>query len=160
LKVKAIFFMNRIISCLLRSDFQVSRMLCVQSYAYCITESGIIHLSFVDDAVIAASFVAAMAHEYRTIAEPDVNNILLIGTDFQLRVWQAVVQIPAGKTCSYQELAITIGQPQSWRAVARALAINPVAYFIPCHRVIHKNGSIGGYKWGAGLKRRLLDTEF
>lgn len=145
--------------CISPAEFKTYKKLHTQSYAYCITDSGILHLSLVGDYVVAASFIVAVGNEYATIQERDVSKILLIGTDFQHRVWHAVSSIPAGMTLSYQELAITIGQPQACRAVARALATNPLAYFIPCHRVVRKDGDLGGYKWGIELKRQLLRVE-
>ncbi len=85
--------------------------------------------------------------------------IFLKGSDFQCKVWRAVLQIPAGKTATYQEIAQNIGHSNAHRAVANALANNKIAYFIPCHRVIRKDGSLGGYKWGIEKKKVLLDAE-
>ncbi|SFR55440.1 methylated-DNA--[protein]-cysteine S-methyltransferase [Thiomicrospira sp. ALE5] len=81
------------------------------------------------------------------------------GTDFQLSVWQALQQIPLGQTRSYQQLANQLGRPQAVRAVANAIAANPIAWFIPCHRVIRSNGELGGYAWGLAKKQQLLDWE-
>jgi AraC family transcriptional regulator, regulatory protein of adaptative response / methylated-DNA-[protein]-cysteine methyltransferase len=81
------------------------------------------------------------------------------GTAFQKRVWQALRQIPAGKTASYAEIANRIGSPGSARAVARACAANPIAVAIPCHRVVRRNGELSGYCWGVERKRALLDNE-
>lgn len=81
------------------------------------------------------------------------------GTVFQHRVWQALCKIPAGTTLSYEELARAVGTPKGSRAVASACAANPVAVLIPCHRVLHKNGTISGYRWGVERKRQLLDRE-
>ncbi|AHF01845.1 methylated-DNA-protein-cysteine methyltransferase [Thiomicrospira aerophila AL3] len=81
------------------------------------------------------------------------------GTDFQLSVWQALQQIPLGQTRSYQQLADQLGRPQAVRAVANAIAANPIAWFIPCHRVIRSNGELGGYAWGLAQKQQLLDWE-
>jgi AraC family transcriptional regulator of adaptative response/methylated-DNA-[protein]-cysteine methyltransferase len=80
-------------------------------------------------------------------------------TTFQWKVWNALRRIPAGQTCSYQAIAEAIGQPTASRAVAHACATNPVAVFIPCHRVVHRNGDIGGYRWGEDRKRVLLSLE-
>ena len=81
-------------------------------------------------------------------------------TAFQLRVWQALQTIPVGMTASYSEIAHQIGQPTSTsRAVARACATNPVALVVPCHRVIQKDGGLGGYRWGIERKQKLLDLE-
>jgi AraC family transcriptional regulator of adaptative response/methylated-DNA-[protein]-cysteine methyltransferase len=78
---------------------------------------------------------------------------------FQWKVWNALRTIPSGQTCSYQEIARRIGQPTAVRAVAHACATNPVAVFIPCHRVVRNNGQIGGYRWGSQRKERLLAAE-
>ncbi|HEX5832056.1 MAG TPA: bifunctional DNA-binding transcriptional regulator/O6-methylguanine-DNA methyltransferase Ada [Gemmatimonadaceae bacterium] len=83
----------------------------------------------------------------------------LEGTEFQLRVWRALQEIPYGSTRSYREVADAIGQPSAARAVARACATNRVALVVPCHRVVREDGSISGYRWGAERKRRLLDEE-
>jgi AraC family transcriptional regulator, regulatory protein of adaptative response / methylated-DNA-[protein]-cysteine methyltransferase len=81
------------------------------------------------------------------------------GTAFQMRVWQALMQIPSGSTASYTEIARRIGAPKSARAVAQACAANPLAVAIPCHRVVRTDGSLSGYRWGVARKRALLDRE-
>lgn len=86
-------------------------------------------------------------------------NLDLRGTEFQKRVWHELQRIPFGTTVSYSEIAGRIGQPEAVRAVASAIAQNPIAYLIPCHRVIHSDGSIGQYHWGSDLKRRLIEWE-
>jgi AraC family transcriptional regulator, regulatory protein of adaptative response / methylated-DNA-[protein]-cysteine methyltransferase len=83
----------------------------------------------------------------------------LRGTVFQLRVWQALRQIPRGETRSYSQLAREIGDPKSTRAVARACATNRVALLVPCHRVVGADGSLTGYRWGVERKRELLKAE-
>lgn len=83
----------------------------------------------------------------------------LRGTNFQIKVWQALLNIPAGKVVSYQDIAICIGMPDSARAVGQAIARNPVAVIIPCHRVLPKSGSFGGYRWGRVRKKALLAWE-
>jgi AraC family transcriptional regulator, regulatory protein of adaptative response / methylated-DNA-[protein]-cysteine methyltransferase len=80
-------------------------------------------------------------------------------TAFQRRVWQALQAIPRGATKSYSKIAADIGQPKAARAVARACATNPVAVAIPCHRVVREDGAIGGYRWGAERKQKLLALE-
>jgi AraC family transcriptional regulator, regulatory protein of adaptative response / methylated-DNA-[protein]-cysteine methyltransferase len=80
-------------------------------------------------------------------------------TAFQRRVWRELQRIPRGRTCTYAEVARRIGMPGAARAVARACAANPVALLVPCHRVIRHDGEPGGYHWGAGRKRRLLEVE-
>jgi AraC family transcriptional regulator of adaptative response/methylated-DNA-[protein]-cysteine methyltransferase len=81
------------------------------------------------------------------------------GTAFQQRVWKELQRIPYGQTRSYSEIAQAIGQPKAVRAVARACAANPVPILIPCHRVIRKNGALGGYSGGIARKRALLMLE-
>lgn len=81
------------------------------------------------------------------------------GTEFQLRVWQALRAIPVGMTASYSEIAKIIGSPRSVRAVAAACAANPLAILTPCHRVIRSDGTLSGYRWGVDKKRRLLQRE-
>lgn len=81
------------------------------------------------------------------------------GTAFQQRVWQALQEIPAGKTLSYTELAAKIGQPKAARAVASACANNTIAVLIPCHRIVRGDGSLSGYRWGVERKRQLLERE-
>lgn len=80
-------------------------------------------------------------------------------TAFQLRVWQALQEISIGTTASYSDIACSIGQPTSVRAVARACATNPIALVIPCHRVVPKAGGLGGYRWGVTRKRAIIDLE-
>jgi AraC family transcriptional regulator of adaptative response/methylated-DNA-[protein]-cysteine methyltransferase len=81
------------------------------------------------------------------------------GTAFQQRVWQALQEIPVGKTVSYAEIAQRIGSPKAVRGVAGACAANNLAVAIPCHRVVRKDGSLSGYAWGVERKRALLDRE-
>jgi len=83
----------------------------------------------------------------------------LRGTVFQLRVWQALRQIPRGETRSYSELARELGDANATRAVARACAMNRVALLVPCHRVVGANGQLTGYRWGMERKRQLLEAE-
>jgi AraC family transcriptional regulator of adaptative response/methylated-DNA-[protein]-cysteine methyltransferase len=80
-------------------------------------------------------------------------------TAFQWQVWTALTEIPRGQTRSYSEVAAAIDRPRSVRAVARACATNPVALAIPCHRVVPAAGGVGGYRWGAERKRKLLERE-
>jgi AraC family transcriptional regulator of adaptative response/methylated-DNA-[protein]-cysteine methyltransferase len=86
-------------------------------------------------------------------------HLLLKGTNFQVNVWQALLTIPRGNMVSYQDMADYIGHPKAFRAVAGAIALNPVAYLIPCHRVIAKSGQIRGYRWGSARKRAILGWE-
>jgi AraC family transcriptional regulator of adaptative response/methylated-DNA-[protein]-cysteine methyltransferase len=83
----------------------------------------------------------------------------LHGTNFQLRVWNALLAIDRGERTSYAQLARAIGEPNAARAVGNALAVNPVAILIPCHRVIASSGAVGNYRWGDRRKRALLAWE-
>jgi len=86
--------------------------------------------------------------------------VLLRGTNLQLRVWEALLRIPEGTVVSYGSLAGALGlAPKAARAVAGAVATNPVAYLIPCHRVLRATGAIGGYRWGTARKRAMLGRE-
>lgn len=82
------------------------------------------------------------------------------GTAFQQRVWQGLLQIPKGEVWSYGELAEFIGSPKgAARAVGTACGRNPIALFIPCHRIVRQNGGLGGFGWGLPMKRHLLKNE-
>ncbi len=83
----------------------------------------------------------------------------LIGTEFQLEVWNALLQIPIGMTTTYAEIAKHIGRPKAVRAVGTAIGQNPIAYLIPCHRVVRTDGSLGGYRWGLEIKKKMLAFE-
>jgi AraC family transcriptional regulator of adaptative response/methylated-DNA-[protein]-cysteine methyltransferase len=81
------------------------------------------------------------------------------GTAFQQRVWQALRKIPAGSTASYTEIARRLGMPNGARAVAQACGANALAVAIPCHRVVSRDGSLSGYRWGVDRKKRLMEKE-
>jgi AraC family transcriptional regulator of adaptative response/methylated-DNA-[protein]-cysteine methyltransferase len=85
--------------------------------------------------------------------------LLLKGTNFQLQVWQALLQIPAGAATSYGALAELLDRPTAARAVGAAVGKNPVAYLIPCHRVLRESGAFGGYHWGTARKQAILGWE-
>ena len=85
--------------------------------------------------------------------------LLLVGTDFQKRVCQALMSIPHGSTVSYLDVACRIGNPKGVRAVAQAIGSNPISIFVPCHRVIGSNGTLTGYAGGVEAKRFLLQLE-
>ena len=125
--------------------------------SYYSTAAGIILVRSIDLGIYDVEF----ADEYKGPLEKqiDSDNMLLVGTDFQLKVWKATMDIPAGKIVSYQDLARVIGHDKSYRAVANALGANKLAYFIPCHRVIRKRGGLGGYAYGVDKKTALLRSE-
>lgn len=111
-----------------------------------------------DDAALAETLEAVLAF----IAEPREALALpldLRGTAFQVRVWDALRQIPPGETRTYGQLAQMIGAPRAIRAVARSCATNPVSLAVPCHRVVGSDGDLTGYRWGVPRKRELLARE-
>lgn len=144
------------------------------------TERGICHLGFVQtsegdalDDLVANWKEARMIEDYRTTAALvgpifDLRfsarikplTLHLRGTNFQLKVWEALLQIPTGAVTTYEGLAQRIGQPSASRAVGTAVGHNPIAVLIPCHRVIRKVGDFGNYRYGSERKKALLAREF
>ncbi len=99
------------------------------------TKLGIYKAVFIDDQILPSKY-----------NNKPSENLIITGTNFQISVLKMLLTIPIGITINYFDLATLLGQPKSYRAVANALAQNNIAYFIPCHRVIRKNGSLGGYR--------------
>ena len=91
--------------------------------------------------------------------EPEQVKLHIKGTAFQLKVWQALLQIPSGALYTYARLADTIQAPGAARAVGTAIGDNPVAFIIPCHRVIKSTGETGGYHWGSTRKTAIIGWE-
>ena len=85
--------------------------------------------------------------------------VVLIGTDFQVQVWESLLKIPFGKAKSYSEIASEIGRPNASRAVGAAIGRNPVSFVVPCHRALGKSGALTGYHWGVTRKRAMLGWE-
>lgn len=83
----------------------------------------------------------------------------LIGAPFQIKVWEALLQIPTGHVTSYSDIAEAIGNPRAVRAVGTAVGRNPISWLIPCHRALRKSGALGGYHWGLPVKRAMLAWE-
>ena len=83
----------------------------------------------------------------------------LVGTPFQLQVWQALLEVPSGTTCDYAAIAEKIGDRKKSRAVGTAIGNNPVGYILPCHRVLRRDGGMGGYRWGIERKKLMLSQE-
>ena len=83
----------------------------------------------------------------------------LIGAPFQIKVWEALLQVPSGHVTTYSDIAAAIGSPRAVRAVGTAVGRNPVSWIIPCHRALRKAGGLGGYHWGLGVKRAMLAWE-
>ena len=91
--------------------------------------------------------------------ESEPLSLYLEGTNFQIKVWEALLRIPSGRVVSYEDLAVSVGMPKAARAVSNAVARNPLPVIIPCHRVIRKMGDFGGYRWGTARKKALLGWE-
>jgi AraC family transcriptional regulator of adaptative response/methylated-DNA-[protein]-cysteine methyltransferase len=89
----------------------------------------------------------------------DETRLLLIGAPFQIKVWEALLQVPTGHVTTYSDIAAAIGRPTAMRAVGTAVGRNPVSWLIPCHRALQKAGGLGGYHWGLGVKRAMLAWE-
>jgi AraC family transcriptional regulator, regulatory protein of adaptative response / methylated-DNA-[protein]-cysteine methyltransferase len=148
-----------------------------------ITERGVAGLAFVDedkaqtreDVLVEmkarwpkAHLVAAperTARFARQIFEPAAwkrdrpVRLVMIGTDFEVRVWETLLKIPMGRAVSYHDIASHLGQPTASRAVGSAVGRNPISFVVPCHRVLRGDGSLGGYHWGLTRKRALIGWE-
>ncbi|WP_298858507.1 methylated-DNA--[protein]-cysteine S-methyltransferase [uncultured Sulfitobacter sp.] len=92
-------------------------------------------------------------------AGPEKAPLYLIGAPFQIKVWEALLQLPEGQVTTYGDIATAIGNPKAVRAVGTAVGRNPIGYLIPCHRVLRKSGELGGYHWGLQMKRAMLGYE-
>lgn len=103
-----------------------------------------------------AQVIACINHSATT---PQNLRLHLKGTAFQLQVWEALLKIPEGALCTYGDIAAGIGNGGASRAVGTAIGSNPVAYLIPCHRVIRQTGEIGGYMWGTERKTAIIGWE-
>ena len=89
----------------------------------------------------------------------DPVRLVLIGSDFEVRVWQTLLRIPMGRAVSYHDIARHLGQPTASRAVGSAVGRNPISFVVPCHRVLRGDGTLGGYHWGLTRKRALIGWE-
>ena len=110
-----------------------------------------------DDARIAP-LVQQVFDPSRWSADQPVR-VVLIGTDFEVKVWETLLKIPVGKATTYGEVAEHIGRPTAARAVGAAVGKNPISFVVPCHRVVGTNGSLTGYHWGVPRKRAILGWE-
>jgi len=113
-----------------------------------------------DDAAIRPAFEAALGWMQQRPGNTAAPKLLLRGTNFQLKVWHALMRIPQGQVATYGDLARAIGQPTATRAVGSACGANLISWIIPCHRAITSTGMIHAYRWGVGRKRLLLACEF
>lgn len=100
-----------------------------------------------------------LAQAFRGLSDGDPLALHLKGTNFQIKVWEALLRVPEGAVVSYSDLAHRIGEPAAHRAVANAVGANPVAFVIPCHRVLRASGELGGYRWGTDRKLVMLEAE-
>jgi AraC family transcriptional regulator of adaptative response/methylated-DNA-[protein]-cysteine methyltransferase len=112
----------------------------------------------IPDPTAGRAVVEQLLHPAVPLAAPLA--LYLDGTNFQVQVWEALLRIPAGAVTTYAAIAQAIGAPQSARAVGNAVGRNPLAWIIPCHRVIHADGSFGNYHYGSARKQALLGWEF
>ncbi|HVN15071.1 MAG TPA: methylated-DNA--[protein]-cysteine S-methyltransferase [Anaerolineales bacterium] len=144
-----------------------------------VTERGICHLSFVETSEgNAVDELAAEWKQAKMIEDPHITasfiepifnishhrdqplQVYLRGTNFQIKVWEALLRIPPGHVTTYQQIAQQIGRPSAMRAVGTAVGHNPIPVLIPCHRVIRKLGEFGNYRYGSARKKALLGWEF
>ncbi|MEM7439947.1 MAG: bifunctional helix-turn-helix domain-containing protein/methylated-DNA--[protein]-cysteine S-methyltransferase [Pseudomonadota bacterium] len=110
----------------------------------------------------AANFVEdsrSLSPQVDAILGQDKAQLHLIGAPFQIKVWEALLNVPTGHVTTYSEIAGAIGRPKAVRAVGTAVGRNPVSWLIPCHRALRKSGALGGYHWGLPVKRALLAWE-
>jgi AraC family transcriptional regulator of adaptative response/methylated-DNA-[protein]-cysteine methyltransferase len=114
--------------------------------------------TYVEDMAATAPCAARIFDPSRWRAE-DPLRVVMIGTDFQLRVWDALLRIPMGTARTYSSIAAEIGSPSASRAVGAAIGANPVSFVVPCHRAIGKSGALTGYHWGLTRKRAILGCE-
>lgn len=138
-----------------------------------LTERGICHLRFIDEATDPLSELRAEWPEASLVADPAAARatlgaldhpstpmrLWLKGTNFQIKVWEALLRVPPGQLISYSGLANATATPTAVRAVASAVAANPVAWLVPCHRVIRSSGVLGQYRWGPARKAALIGWE-
>lgn len=118
-------------------------------------------LTHLDDAATSpyGTVIAALRSLAAGVEPDELPPLHLVGTAFQIRVWEQLRRIEHGEVCSYGEVAAAIGAPSSVRATAGAVGANPIGLIVPCHRVIRADGTIGGFGWGTETKRRLLAAE-
>ncbi|MBX3597593.1 MAG: bifunctional helix-turn-helix domain-containing protein/methylated-DNA--[protein]-cysteine S-methyltransferase [Rhizobiaceae bacterium] len=114
--------------------------------------------TYLEDVAATAPYAARIFDPSRWRSEQPLR-VVLIGTDFQVRVWQALLRIPMGRARAYSEIANEIGTPAASRAVGAAVGANPISFVVPCHRAIGKSGALTGYHWGLTRKRAILGWE-
>jgi AraC family transcriptional regulator of adaptative response/methylated-DNA-[protein]-cysteine methyltransferase len=148
------------------------------SALFAATDRGLLKLSFLESAAQAAA-LEQLREEWprarfvrddesaRTLArrlwgprsDSGPLRLTVTGTNLQLKVWEALLSLHAGEPVSYSDVAASVEAPSAVRAVANAVGANPIAWLIPCHRVLRKSGALGGYRWGIDRKRAMLAWE-
>ena len=113
---------------------------------------------FIEDPQATGAY-AARIFERSNWSSDQPLRVVLIGSDFQLRVWESLLKIPMGRAVTYSDIASDIGQPTAMRAVGAAVGRNPISFVVPCHRALGKNGQLTGYHWGLTRKRAMLGWE-
>ncbi len=113
---------------------------------------------YVEDQAATAPYAERIFDPARWTSDKPVRDVLL-GTDFQVRVWQSLLKIPMGRAVTYSHVAQDIGQPTASRAVGAAIGANPISFVVPCHRALGKSGALTGYHWGITRKRAMLGWE-
>jgi AraC family transcriptional regulator, regulatory protein of adaptative response / methylated-DNA-[protein]-cysteine methyltransferase len=113
---------------------------------------------YTEDSARTAPYAARIFSDGRWAANEPVR-IVMIGTDFEIRVWETLLRIPRGKAATYGGIAGSIGKPKAARAVGAAVGKNPISFVVPCHRVIGKSGDLTGYHWGLTRKKAILGWE-
>ncbi len=113
---------------------------------------------FLEDGAATAPYVTRAFDPARWKADNPLR-VVLIGTDFEVRVWEGLLRIPMGTATTYSALASSIGKPKASRAVGAAVGKNPVSFVVPCHRVLGKSGALTGYHWGITRKQAILGWE-
>ncbi|MDE0533790.1 MAG: bifunctional helix-turn-helix domain-containing protein/methylated-DNA--[protein]-cysteine S-methyltransferase [Albidovulum sp.] len=108
---------------------------------------------YVEDSAFASTWTNSI------LEQKGETRLLLAGTPFQIKVWEALMTIPEGRVATYTEIARFAGNPKASRAAGSAIGRNPVSWLIPCHRVIRRTGALGGYEWGLPIKKSLLAWE-
>ena len=114
--------------------------------------------TYVEDLSATAPYAGRIFDPVRWRGEEPLR-VVLIGTDFQVRVWEALLKIPLGRAKPYSQIAAEIGAPKASRAVGAAIGANPVSFVVPCHRAVGKSGALTGYHWGLTRKRAILGWE-
>jgi AraC family transcriptional regulator, regulatory protein of adaptative response / methylated-DNA-[protein]-cysteine methyltransferase len=108
----------------------------------------------------ATRYVIDALFSEKVSLRPGPLSLSVVGTNFQVAVWRALLRIPSGKLATYSQIATALGYPKASRAVGNAIGSNPLALLIPCHRVIQKSGAMGGYRWGVPKKRMVQTWEY